>query len=422
MLDELNLNQSHYQKLQNYYEGNHTFIQFKDFGDTTQPQNRVIINYPKKIVNFLLGYYLGKPITYSSNLENNEFLSKIETYFKGWEPLHNVRLNKKAQIHGKAYEVVYIDNQGQFKCASFSPLEMIVLTDNTVENRVLIAIRKYKKQYDNNEYIDIYTDKEIITYQLNLSNLLEINRINNIFGECPVFELKNNEECKGDFEEHISLIDMYDLVNSLNVNELEYFRNCYLALTGVEGTDDSELQKMKTNRILKMPKESEAKFLIKEIDADFIEKVLDRIEREIIQQANIAILSTAQIQSNVSGIALKVKLQETENIISVNEQYLRSLIYNRLKFFAKYLKIKENKNYDWTSIELVFTRNVPTNILEWSQIIQNLSGHVSNETLIQQIPFVTSVELEQKRLNAEIGKDMTPEEIQKLLQQHLQQS
>lgn len=416
MLNELNYQKLVCQKLQNYYDGNHTYIQTKDFGDETQPQNRIIVNYPGKVVDFMLGYFLGKPVVYSSNVENNELLKKIEASFKGWQSLHNVKLNKKTRIHGKAYELLYLDANGNLKCTSFSPLEMYVLTDDTVENRVLVAIRLYEKKFSTVQYLDVYTDSKILSYQVDGNKLILIGSKDNIFGICPVFELKNNEESKGDFEKILSLVDAYDLVMSLNTSEIEYFRNAYLSLIGMDGTENEELLKMKTNRILKLPMDAKAEFLTKKLDSEFVQKMLERLEKEIIQQSNIAILSTADVQSNVSGTALKVKLQETENVCSVQEEYMRNLMYNRLQFFVKYLKMKENKEYDWTTIDLTFTRNIPTNTFELSQIVQNLSGKVSNETLISLLPFVNSVDMEINKLNAESAKDLTPEETKKIIE------
>ena len=47
---------------------------------------------------------------------------------------------------------------------------------------------------------------------------------------------------------------------------------------------------------------------------------------------------------------------------------------------------------DVTGITPTFTRTLPKNLLEISQIIANLWGKVSKKTLLSQVPFVDNVE------------------------------
>ena len=53
-----------------------------------------------------------------------------------------------------------------------------------------------------------------------------------------------------------------------------------------------------------------------------------------------------------------------------------------------------------------FTRALPKNLLEISQIISNLWGKVSRKTLLAQIPFVEDVEKEIEDLDAESEENL----------------
>lgn len=426
MLEELEIQQPHYLKLQRYYNGEHDYVLNKQKSKSTDENHKISINWPGKIVDSKLGYFLGKPVSYSSKIEDDPLLQEIEYYYNDWEEQHNVNLYKNAAIFGKAYELVTVNSDGEFECFAFSPLEMIALTDGTKKKRVQIAVRKYKKQYDDNEYVDVITDTEIIQYQLITDNegnksLIELNRKNHIFSRCPVLLYQNNSEEKGDFEKVLPIIDAYDYVCSRNVDEIAYFSNSYFVIEGAEGTDNEELLKMKTNRIIKTPQGSKAYFAIKDINGEFIEKVLDRFEKEIIQQSNIAILSTAQLSSNISGVALKTKLQEMENVVSINEVNLKSLLYQRLKFFTEFLEKRKNKKYDYRNIIITFSRNIPSNLKEIADITAILQGIVSKETLLSNIPFVKSPEMELRKIQQEQGQEMSPEEIKNLLDEVLKQ-
>lgn len=415
MLDELDSKKDHYQKLLDYYNGKHRFINNFNFGDSNQPQNRISIPYPRKIIDFLHGYFLGKQTIYSSKVEEDPFLNELDNCFLEWEELHNSNLYKKASIFGKAFELVYVNNEGEFRCTSFSPLEMVVMTDGTIEENVVKAVRKYKLQYDDTEYVDIYDEEYIVSYKLDNGKLEEINRKINIFGVCPIRILKNNDSEQGAFEQVIPLIDKYDLIHSLNLNEIEYFRNAYMLLEGMDGTEDEEIRKMKTNRVLKIPQGTKADFLVKKIDGQFLKDELERTEKEIIQQSNIAMLSTTPLQSNVSGSALKTKLTETENVVSYTEAILENVIYWRLKLLCKFYKIKQGRDYTYKNIIMTFTRNVPSNLKELADIIGILSGHVSNQTLIEQLPFVVNPVMEMQRLTKERGTEQSPDDVKNMI-------
>lgn len=69
-------------------------------------------------------------------------------------------------------------------------------------------------------------------------------------------------------------------------------------------------------------------------------------------------------------------------------------------------------------IDIEFHRNLPANELELSQMVSNLSGIVSDETLLARLPFVTDakeekelVEEEKKRKQASSGGYKTPVKV-----------
>ena len=56
---------------------------------------------------------------------------------------------------------------------------------------------------------------------------------------------------------------------------------------------------------------------------------------------------------------------------------------------------------DVTTVTPIFTRALPKNLLEISQIVSNLWGKVSRKTLLAQVPFVDDVEEELKAVEKE---------------------
>jgi len=82
----------------------------------------------------------------------------------------------------------------------------------------------------------------------------------------------------GDFETVISLIDAYDKMESDSINEMEYFSDAYLALYGLEGTEADDIGRMKENRVLVLPEDAKAEWLIKQINDTYLENEKTRLD------------------------------------------------------------------------------------------------------------------------------------------------
>lgn len=80
----------------------------------------------------------------------------------------------------------------------------------------------------------------------------------------------------------------------------------------------------------------------------------------------------------------------------------KHVISIRLKFLFQYLKIKENKVYDYKNIDIRFTPNVPTDLLMLSNMLSQLGGvELSQETKLSMLPFVENAKLEMRRIKLE---------------------
>ena len=61
----------------------------------------------------------------------------------------------------------------------------------------------------------------------------------NLFGAVPIIEYRNNEERQGDFEQLISLIDAYNLLQTDRISDKEAFVDALLVTFGF-GLDTDE--------------------------------------------------------------------------------------------------------------------------------------------------------------------------------------
>ena len=97
---------------------------------------------------------------------------------------------------------------------------------------------------------------------------------------------------------------------------------------------------------------------------------------------------------------MEFKLLGMENITKIKTRYYKKGLRKRLRIFANFLAVK-GIQVDVSGITPTFTRALPKNLLEISQITANLWGKVSRKTLLSQIPFVEDPEEELKVVEKE---------------------
>lgn len=396
------------ENLYNYYRGQTKILQ-RTVSDSTKPNNKIANPFPAYITNTLSGYFAGEPITYKSMDEAyvdelNLILNYNDASFVDME------LARSASICGTAYELHYVDEEGMPRFTFINPLEMIVVYDSTVENHILYAIRVIP-QFDiqkNQQYYDVYIyDKEKIRqYKAGamLSNLTFVDEISHFYGKVPVVVYQNNNDNLGDFELVIPLIDAYDAIESDTLNDYEAFVDAFLILKGLTA-DADDIAQMKENRTLLLDNDADADWLIKQESGNTTEQMKQRIVADIHKFSCCPDLTDKEFAGNASGVAIKYKLLGTEDVVSTKERYYKRGALRRLELITNILNLKGNA-YDYRSVEIIFTRALPTNETEMADVISKLSGIVSTETLLSLLPFIENTKQEMERLEAE--KEQNP--------------
>ncbi|NHN34702.1 phage portal protein [Paenibacillus agricola] len=394
----------------NYYNGDHAIL--KDYAMQESRSNRkLIFNFPRKFVDNEVGYILGKPVNYVSKSDNDEVVHKLDLNMSHWEKEHNINLRKQSEIFGESYELNYLDSDGQFASTVLTPLNAYVLEDGTADRNVLIAIHKYTRRFDDKVYLDVYTDNEILHYELigdkknsqskqsKSPDLQYIGKHDHIFGRVPVISCPANTERKCGFQDVISLFDAYNALNSDLVNEIADHRNSYLVIENAK-LEEEDLLKMKKMGIIQVPVGGKVTWLIKEINDSFVKNELDNLEHKIydmMDQVNF----NQNWASNTSSLALRNKLLNLENRVAIREAMMEKVIKDRLRNFFIYLQKKEGVQYDYRDIAVKFTRNLPTDLVGLADVIVKLKDIVSHESLLALLPFVENPKLEHNKFHTE---------------------
>ena len=397
-----------YNTNKDYYYGKHKILNRK-FDDLSKPNNKVVTNIPKYITQVRTGYFSSAPMSIDSI--NDKYLEDVRAVLDDNDFKHIFsQLDTYCSIYGHAFIVMYLDDNGDIRIRPQKPTEWIIVYDNSLEQRPKFAIRYYcwfddienTQMYD----IELWTDREIITYEGSPMALQEVGRREHYFGKLPVIEFMENESRHGAYEDVINLIDAYELMLSDTANTVSYFSDCYLILEGMDQTEPEDIEKMKNNRVLLIPEGTSASFLQKNINETYNENLIKRLQEQIFVVACTPLLSDSSFSSNSSGVAIQFKLYSMEKSIQNKENIFNAGFNKMFELIKTILNIKGASYTSEDQILLTFTRSLPLDLTSLADSISKLRGVVSNKTLMSQLDFVTDVKLEQEQIDREKGNDL----------------
>lgn len=392
-------------KLERYYLTQNDILR-RTMTDSSKPNNRIANAYASYITDTLVGYFLGEPISYSSNDE--EKMKELQLILEyNDEADENIKLAKSCSIFGIGYELLYFsDEEKIIRFTSISPKEGIPIFDKTISNE-LIGFIRYYDDYDvvadkTETVIEVITDTTHTIYRqknAGVGQLVLEDSYNHYFGMVPVAIFKNNDEEVGDFEPVLSLIDAYDKMESDSLNDFEYVADCYLCLYGFTAEED-DIKRMKENRVLLMDEGTNAEWLIKDVNDTTAENQKKRLDQDIHKFSKCPNLNDENFAGNSSGVALEYKTLGTENLVSIKERKFKRGLQQRIELISALNSILGD-GFDWRSIEIHFTRNLPINEEDIANMVDKLNGVVSNETLLAQLPFVEDPQEEMRKVEEE---------------------
>lgn len=391
-------------RLHDYYIGKPD-IKNRKMNDPAKPNNKIASPYSSFIVDTVQGYFMGKPISYSS--EDKNLMENVQDiHDKNHESAHNSKMAKELSITGVGYELLYVNEEKEVKLALLNPEEVFMIFDTSIEKNPIAAVRFYPIQnYLNNEIqvkVEVYTDK-LIKYATIAGTTFkwhEDQEIDHYFKKVPIIQYLNNDESTGDFEKVIDLINAYDLSLSSTANNLDYFSDAYLVLSGMQGTEEEDIANMTENRVMILGEGGKAEWLIKGAQNDEVETYKGSLQENIHTLSSIPNLGDESFGSATSGEALKYKLFGLENLVSIKERNFTHSLENRLELITNILNHKGN-NFNPAYISLSYTRNIPSNISTTVDMVSKLSGLISKETLLAQLPFIEDPAYEIAKMEAE---------------------
>ena len=398
--DQVRLN-----KYWNYYKGNQEIMK-KVATDIGKPCNKIITNYCYNIAQNYQGYIAGIPITYSSI---NDFSAIQDVLNYNDVKNEDSEYLRNALIFGRAFEINYIDEEGKQRFKVLDSRNCIPVYDTSLNNDLLYVIRFYKQ--DNvddtvDKYlIEVYSDATIRTYSstAQFSSFALLEEREHHFNQVPITVFSLNSEEESIFDKVITLQDAYNKLLSSEVDDFEAFCDAYLVLKGCMA-EEEDVKSMKQNRVLVLDTDASAEYLTKSVSDTQIENMLKNINDTIHKIANSPDFNDEKLLAQ-SGIAMRYKLVGFENVASSIVANMTKALQRRIELICYIIHLTGGEEI-WRDVNISFTRNLPVNVVESVQVVNQLRGIVSDETLITLLPFIDDAEEEIKKIKAQKEENM----------------
>ena len=304
-MEKHELEVARYEYLKNMYLGIMA-IDDEPKKDSWKPDNRLAVNFTKYIVDTFTGYFNGIPVKKSHS--DKEILTKLQEF----DNLNDMEdeeseLAKMACIYGRAFELLYQDEDTRTNVVYNSPENMFMVYDDTVKQEPLFAVR-YGVDDDKKLHGEVYTLLETIKINGENDEISFGEKTNNPYPDLPVVEFYFNEERMSIFESVISLVNAFNKAISEKANDVDYFSDQYLAFLGAE-VEEEDLKNIRSNRVINYygegseAKNVDVKFLEKPDSDSQTENLLDRLTKLIFQTTMVANISDESFASS-SGVSL----------------------------------------------------------------------------------------------------------------------
>ena len=400
------------QELDRYWNGM-SIIDDKKMNNNHTPNHKVKANYCKFIGNMSTGYFMGIQPTWKTADKNiDEVLNAILS--SNDSGAHEYMLAKNLAKYGVGYEYLWRDEEAHFRFNVLDSKETFLVKKADVEKKPLLAIRIVAID-DKKNLVEIVDAFNTIQYEADGDNWVLTSTEQHGMGCVPIVEYANNLDKTADYESVIALIESYNTTLSNTANDIEAFTDAYLVLRGYLDTDREELQKILEDKVFLLDKEGGADFLTKTTDDGPQENYRNRLVQEIHKISQIPNLTDEEFAGNLSGVAIHFKIIGLDFLTGEKEMMYRKGLKARLEAITDHMVILNKvtdtdvklDSTDYVTIN--FNRNMPQNIVEIAQMVNNLQTILSEETLISQLPFIEDVSAEIERKKKESQEEVEPD-------------
>lgn len=396
-----------------------------------KPNNKLAHGFCRYITNMATSYFAGKPIRYlftddeSGDLTAKEYKDAVLNIFKdNYIDSLNFEVSKEASKKGIGFYLLFSNEFSDLRIKKLDADTLIPVYSPSLDEFLEAAVRIWSEHDIDGkllmEYADVYDDTYIHHFRRGDGEqdykefrVPEPHYMKDI----PVIIVWNNEEQLGDYEPVITLNDAYDNAQSDTANDMDYFTDAYLCITGAssmvedaltgDGDDDGDdagrraAVNLRKNRLLFLDEHGQAQWLTKNVNDTANENYKNRLYKDIFFLSQVPALTDENFSGNLSGIAIKYKMTGLEELAIMKESRMRSAQTKMLRIITDFLNTKMNKAWDPDTVEQKYDRNFVENVSDVITDVKNLEGIISRETQLDMMPYSivpdTAAELDRQK-------------------------
>lgn len=417
-----------------YYNGDHDILKRKRTvigkdGKLSEvdnlPNNKIVDNQYRKMVDQKNNFFLGNPITFDS--ENEQYTEALSTVFdkRFHRTLKNVGEN--ALNCGIGWLYPYLNEMGELRFMRFEPFEILPFWKDAEHTALDFVARLYQVEtyegttYTIKEKVELYYSDRIEKYDFSDGVLTPdadaptsdyitfedesgANKGYN-WGRVPLVAFKRNSREIPLIRNVKSLQDgINTMLSDFENNMQEDSRNTILIVKNYDGTNLAEFRhNLATYGAVKVKtidgSEGGVDALSVDVNAENYKAIIEVFKKAIIENA----MGYDAKDDRMSGTPNQMNIQSMYSDIDLDtnsmEAEFQASFEELLEFVHLYFINKGMGDFRNEKVDVIFNRNMMFNETETIDNCIKSVGILSDETIVAQHPWVTDVkgEIERKK-------------------------
>jgi SPP1 family phage portal protein len=392
------------------------------------PNNRIVDNQYKKMVNQKTNYLLGQPIAFQS--DNDQYVEVLKPFFKKKFMRLIKNVGRDSLNCGIGWLFLYYNEHGEFSFKRMKSFEIHPLWQDDEHTILDGAIRIYEVLVYNGRHeeivqkVEVYHETGITRFIFDGAKLKpDINPHEPYFsvvdGEnidfynwlrIPLIPFKFNTEEIPLINNVKSLQDGLNIIVSNFQNNMEEdTRNTILVLVNYDGENLAEFRKnlstygaVKVRAVDSAP--GDVRTLQIEVNAENYRAIIEIFKKAIIENAMGYDAKDDRLSGNANQLNIMSMYSDIDLDANEMETEYQASFEELLYFINLHLVNTGAGDFEGEEIEIIFNRDMLISESEIISDIRDSIGILSEETLIAQHPWVDDPQIELDRVNAEKEK------------------
>lgn len=383
------------QRLYDYYRGEQPVN--KGEAVRGRPNNLLRAPFPRYITEVHTGYFLGIPpaLAYGEAAAGERYtalsrdLDLPHLYFD---------LGRDLSICGAGFALVWAERSGVRLCRC-DPCDCFAIRSGDAGAPLLAAVRLLAGGKGETRGV-LYTAERLIPFVWDGTGVTLGTAEENLLHTIPLLPFYNNCQGVGDFEMVTGLVDAYNVLLSGALDDMQSVANAFLALYGMQGTTQKDIDNANRTRILSLSEGGRAEFVVKNLNHEALGQLETNLRRSILQLSMTPDLCDEHFAGNSSGVALQYKLWGIEQVRAAKERTFTDGLRGLLAVLTAG-ELLMGRNIDLTGGMATFYKNLPQDNSALAETLLSLSPVLSAQTILENLPWVTDVQEELRRKAAE---------------------